>query len=262
MLTAFKEYPQIPVPAWLQALGSDGSWHNDAMPHAWIWIDEKTFRGVEIWVNFPKPADREIGDRWEILLLESENQYHNQDGEVLYQGDDEALAVEAVNRGLGRLGSWLKVVAGDPIAGVWTPWAQILCRACHDSLPSDATAKRKINWPEGEKAEGDDLCLCTECGRSIWVAADIAQLARLHTNVGGELEQTGGMCAALVIPRGDKGTVVVTNLDGPLSIGRYAPGEWEEGAEAEQEYCLPVATPDDLAAAVIAVVLLEPLEAK
>ena len=50
-----------------------------------------------------------------------------------------------------------------PIAGVWTPWAEVLCRVCHDALPEEVTAKRKIEWPAAdtlsaslrEKREGD-----------------------------------------------------------------------------------------------------------
>jgi hypothetical protein len=108
-MTRFKAHSEVPVPVWLQTFGTDGSWGNDAMPHAWVWADEATFRGVEIWINYDKPEDREIGDKWQVLLMENEEHYHNQTGEVLYEGDDESLAVEAVNRGMERLGSPLRV---------------------------------------------------------------------------------------------------------------------------------------------------------
>ena len=83
------------------------------------------------------------------------------------------------------------------------------------------------------------------------MSEDIAQLTRLRKLVGGVLEQTGGMCAALTIGRMDGGTVVVTNLDGPLLIGVYAPGEWEEGNAEMQAFSIPGETPDQGAAFVI-----------
>jgi hypothetical protein len=255
MMTTFKEYPEVPVPEWLQALGEDASWHNDAMPHAWIWVDEANFRGVEIWINFDKEEDREVGNKWEVLLMESHEQYNNQDGKMLYQGEDEKAAIMGVNHGLARLGSGLRV--GGPIAGVWTPWGQVLCRKCHDALKPEVTAKRRIEWPAEEKREGDGLGFCCECGRECWVSEDVALLTRLRKLVGGEMEQTGGMCAALSLKREDGGTVVVTNLDAPITIGRFKPGEWENLAEAEQYYCIPVSTPDEATAAVIQAALTE-----
>jgi hypothetical protein len=257
MITTFKEYPEVPVPEWLQALGTDGSWHNDAMPHAWIWVDEAAFRGVEVWVNFDKEEDREIGGKWEVMLMESEDQYHNQNGTVLYQGEDEAAAIAGVNHGLARLGSPLRI--GGPIAGVWTPWAQVLCRKCHDSLGSEVTAKRKVEWPADEKGKGDGQGICSECGCECWVRADVAQLSRVRALVGGELEQTGGMCAALTLKREDGGAVVMT-VDGPITIGRFKPGEWEDCAEAEQYYCIPASTPDYVAALIVTAVIEEKTE--
>ena len=144
-----------------------------------------------------------------------------------------------------------------PIAGVWTPWADVLCRNCHDALKPEVTAKRKIEWPAGEKREGDALGFCTQCGAKVWVTEEIARLTRLRAIVGGDMEQTGGMCAALTLKREDGGTVVVTNLDAPITIGRFKPGEWEENAEAEQYYCIPASTPDEAAAAIIRAALTE-----
>jgi hypothetical protein len=59
------------------------------------------------------------------------------------------------------------------------------------------------------------------------------------------------MCAALTIGRADGGTVVVTNLDGPLCIGVYPQGDWEEGGAEVQSYNIPGETPDQGAAFVI-----------
>jgi hypothetical protein len=264
MMTRFKEHSEVPVPVWLQALGTDGSWHNDAMPHAWIWVDEAAYRGVEIWVNYDDLSEREIGCKWEVLLIVSESQYHNQTGVALYQGEDEATAIEAVNLGLEKLGSELRVQETGPLAGVWTPWAEVLCRNCHDTGEdmTNSRPKRQIKWPEGEKREGDGLGFCNACGGRVWVDEEVALLTRLRALAGGEMEQTGGMCAALSIKRPDGGTVVVTNLDLPITIGVYGPGDWEDTGIERQSYCLPPSTPDEAAAAVIKAALTEPLEGK
>jgi len=148
-----------------------------------------------------------------------------------------------------------------PVAGVWTPWAEVLCRNCHDALKAEA--KREIKWPDPEKRLGDDQGFCTACGAEVWVHEDIAQLTRLLKVLGtGELEQTGGMCSALTIARADGGTVVVTNMDGPVMIGIFHKGEWGEGQEAAEYYNLPLSTPDDLAAAIIRVAITQSIREK
>jgi len=150
-----------------------------------------------------------------------------------------------------------------PIAGVWTPWADVLCRICHDALPPEVTAKRKIEWPPDEKREGYGLGFCTKCGAEVWVHEDIAQLTRLQKLAGGELEQTGGMCSALTFGnRADGGTVVVTNLDGPVLIGIYHKGEWGEGQEAAKAYNLPLCTDDEDVAAIIRAAINQSIEVK
>jgi hypothetical protein len=147
-----------------------------------------------------------------------------------------------------------------PIAGVWTPWAEVLCRICHDQQKFNG--KREIKWPAGEKREGDGQGFCTACGAQVWVQDEVAQLTRIRAIAGGEMAQTGGMCAALTLARPDGGTVVVSNPDGAVAIGIYKPGEWGEGGEDVAVYTLPAATPDDAAAAVIKAALSESLEGK
>ena len=158
-----------------------------------------------------------------------------------------------------------------PIAGVWTPWADVLCRICHEALPAEVTAaKRDIKWPGPadptaapgceERREGDGPGWCTSCGRAVWVHEDIAQLTRLRAIAGGEMEQTGGMCSGLTRTRMDGGTVVVTNMDRDIVIGLYAHGVWEEGGEVTALYTLPGNTPDSAAAAVIKAVQIEARE--
>lgn len=141
----------------------------------------------------------------------------------------------------------MKVV--DPIPGVWTPWADVLCRKCHDALGKEVTAKREIKWPEG-KREGDGQGWCTSCGAPIWVHAEIALLTRLRKMVGGEMQQTGGMCAALALKRPDGKDVVVTALDGPVVVAIFEPEVWGEG-EPVAMHELPEGATDEAAATVI-----------
>ena len=163
-----------------------------------------------------------------------------------------------------------------PVAAVWTPWADVLCRVCYEGLTAAESARLhaapmvKIKWPgppdpttapdRAEWREGDGPGFCTECKRPVWVHEEIAQLTRLRKLVGGELQQTGGMCAALFISREDCGAVVVTNLNGPIDIGLYQPRGWEECDGAVQSYCLPFASPDEAVAAIIRAAMTEPME--
>lgn len=156
-----------------------------------------------------------------------------------------------------------------PVAAVWTPWADVLCRICY---ASKLIAAPEIKWPgpadattapdRAEWREGDGPGFCTECGGDVWVHDEIAQLTRLRKLVGGEMQQTGGMCAALAIPHVAGGTVAVTNMNGTIDIGLYYPKDWDEGGEVIQMYCLPFSTPDDAAAGVIRAAMTEPMEEK
>lgn len=143
----------------------------------------------------------------------------------------------------------------EPIIGVWTPWAEALCRHCHDAIEG-MTRKKTIDWPS-EKPDGYAEGFCTKCGCSIWVCDDVAQLTRLRVRVGGDLQQTGGMCSALTIQKtdGSEGTVVITNLDGPIDIGVYKKGAWEETGQCDEQYRIPGGTLDRIAAEIIRTVL-------
>lgn len=140
------------------------------------------------------------------------------------------------------------------IPGVWTPWGEALCRYCHDGTKG-SNVKRDIQWVTEMRPEGEGVGVCTKCGTAIWLEEDVAQLTRLRAIVGGDMQQTGGMCSALVIPRPDGGTVVVTNFDTTLDIGTYKPGMWEEGDQNDELYRIPYWTPDAAAAAVITAIV-------
>jgi hypothetical protein len=131
--------------------------------------------------------------------------------------------------------------------GVWTPWAKVMCLACHgpqfgDKMTApDKWAKAILPQAEGEKNQS--LTTCMDCGCPVWVRDDVGWLNEIRKEVGGSMEQTGGMCAGLSI-EGHHDYVFVTALDGPIIVGIYADrdtfengeaGEWNELPEGDVE---------------------------
>ena len=131
--------------------------------------------------------------------------------------------------------------------GAWAPWAQVLCVECEyaslkggsrgESYPrrlkAVATMARTV---EVEKPEGNLLGSCSECRCACWVRDDVALLQQVGFKssdldwegpFGWALQQTGGMCAALVFTADDR-EIVVTAMDGSFYIGEYTPPveEW------------------------------------
>ena len=94
----FKEHEEVERPAWLGEDWEDVSWHNDAMPHALlylrpVWDDESyPMPVIEFWVNYSKTEDREIGTRYEVLFLKDWGNDSSADV-LLWRGEDEAAAV-------------------------------------------------------------------------------------------------------------------------------------------------------------------------
>lgn len=77
--------------------------------------------------------------------------------------------------------------------------------------------------------EGDALGTCEKCGTACWVRDDVAWLQRVGFRssdldwegpFGWAMQQTGGMCAAMVFSS-DAQQVVVTAMDGFFLVGRY-----------------------------------------
>ena len=82
-------------PAWLGPLWEDSSWHNDAMPHATLHLGSKDPQiqpVVEVWVNYPRPEDREIGTAFEVNFMRDWSGESGADV-TFYSGEDEALAI-------------------------------------------------------------------------------------------------------------------------------------------------------------------------
>lgn len=80
------------------------------------------------------------------------------------------------------------------------------------------------------RPDGQLLGTCNTCHCSCWVRFDVALLQQVGFKTseldwegpfGWALEQTGGMCAALVFQAGER-DVVVTAMDGTFFVGEYA----------------------------------------
>lgn len=131
--------------------------------------------------------------------------------------------------------------------GAWTPWAQVLCVECEfavlkSSSRGDSYARRLKTvaaldrTAEVECPEGDLLALCDECRCMCWTRDDVALLQQVGFRssdldwegpFGWALQQTGGMCAALVFST-DGRQIVVTAMDGEFYIGEYTHVDGEE----------------------------------
>lgn len=124
--------------------------------------------------------------------------------------------------------------------GVWTPWALVLCvecdyvalkdgpRAQHHASRLKTLAKTKrteeVICPDGHLIAQCDTCHC-----ACWVRDDVALLQQVGYKssdldwegpFGWTLQQTGGMCAALVFST-ETAEIVVTAMDGEFFIGEY-----------------------------------------
>jgi hypothetical protein len=119
--------------------------------------------------------------------------------------------------------------------GVWTPWSQVVCAQCDDVALRDGRRRSMHQVAEatrGDPAElvqqpdGQMMATCDECQAACWVRGDVALLQRLGRRISEfgttpwRLEQTGGMCAALVIAALDREIAVVAQ-DGKFDAGEY-----------------------------------------
>lgn len=103
-------------------------------------------------------------------------------------------------------------MSAHPI-GVWTPWGEVLCWACHEVL---AQKNRHEPALDGDAHKG----VCCRCHADVVMDdAEVAQLSRVKRlwdkagKIKSHLEQTGGMCAAFVVSDGDETPRVVVGAD-------------------------------------------------
>jgi len=98
-------------------------------------------------------------------------------------------------------------------AGVFTPWAQILCVACNNALVAQGDARaREMKTPE---VEGQHNATCDTCGIDVRVPRDdVAVCQRFARETGMELWQTGGMCVAAGFAAAGREILVTVDEDG------------------------------------------------
>jgi hypothetical protein len=131
--------------------------------------------------------------------------------------------------------------------GVWTPWAQVLCVECEYAALKDSSRGQSYGTrfkavtamartTEVEQPEGLLIASCDECRCNCWARKDVALIQQVGFKsseqdwegpFGWALQQTGGMCAALVFST-DGRQIVVTAMDGALYIGEYAHTDGDE----------------------------------
>lgn len=169
----------------------------------------------------------------------------------------------------------LRKMRGVARNGTWTPWGTVVCSECDYLALKDGPRAQhyekhlraleamnrtaEVPCPEGHLRGRCDTCRCP-----CWVRADVALLQRIGFKsseldwegpFGWNLEQTGGMCAALVFGTADDREIVVTAMDGDIFVGEYAQVDdlderwvdpirtWQSGTLYKDDELLP---PDDL----------------
>lgn len=138
--------------------------------------------------------------------------------------------------------------------GAWTPWAQVLCVECDyaalkDSPRAQHYARRFKVVAAMKRTEevpcpnGNLLGVCDNCHCECWVRSDVALLQQVGFKTseldwegpfGWTLQQTGGMCAALVFST-ETHEIVVTAMDGDIFVGEY-PQPVEEWANPRRSW--------------------------
>jgi hypothetical protein len=143
--------------------------------------------------------------------------------------------------------SWSWHFYRQGVAGVFTPWAKVLCHGCHDKDTHSAKRPIKLSPVPEVVGENDGLCACSGCGAEIVEREDVAHCKLFvdlvnEADAGAEarLAQTGGMCVAaeVAFPDGsfgvfyDVGATSGENDGKPTVLfGIYA----SEGAHEEAE---------------------------
>lgn len=92
------------------------------------------------------------------------------------------------------------------LVGVWTPWANVLCPACHNEWLTPQTGRVAPVEYEQADVHNNGVTHCDRCGCDIIVRHSVSAehnlVAWLNTefDLHAEMWQTGGMCSACVIP--------------------------------------------------------------
>jgi hypothetical protein len=128
--------------------------------------------------------------------------------------------------------------------GLWCPWAEVLCVACHDAKHPPVTANAKAAEPAARALLDRCVTFCDECHEPIVVRGDVAILRNVKWIADASdtipsclMEQTGGMCAALVFALGDSHVAVVTEAEPEpgFDLGLYTERGWHGHCDEESE---------------------------
>jgi hypothetical protein len=160
------------------------------------------------------------------------------------------------------VGFLMKSPTGTAFEGVWTPWAEILCFACHgptwnvsgEPVPDYETVcsprPAKEEYPGIWEKAGE----CDRCGKPVWLSEDIAAeqavvLAIRAMDIPGvtaAMQQTGGMCSAAGAYFGGKMVLATVDEEDPTMylVGLYEGEEEMDDCFIESSECK---TPKDVA---------------
>ena len=127
------------------------------------------------------------------------------------------------------------------VKGIWTPWAEVLCTACHGNTFNRGFGDIKV-LTDAEMVEREQLIdvgeyqgitPCDKCGRPIVIDESIATEHNMMLDLQAEgitarMAQTGGMCDALEIDRQCGGYYLMT-AESDFCLGEFDhEGEWGE----------------------------------
>ena len=127
------------------------------------------------------------------------------------------------------------------VRGIWTPWAEVLCYACHGpTFPNSTVTDEEMAvfaTPVSDDGEAEGFTVCDKCGCDVILDEDIAMqhaVCRRLNAAGGftaRLEQTGGMCcnARILI----EGAAICVVLSCEFRAAWVSAQEWPENKATE-----------------------------
>lgn len=111
--------------------------------------------------------------------------------------------------------------------GIWTPWAEVVCRPCHGPTfyqrTIDTAEHERLCLPLAETPQGDGVTTCDRCQKRVAVSEKVAMehevMLALRRELGDRvrsvgMSQTGGMCSAVSIVLHNGREVLVTEAEG------------------------------------------------
>jgi len=131
-----------------------------------------------------------------------------------------------------------------PVIGVWTPWAEVLCVACHDARPG---AKRlpmsfqvRADQPVEQLPHDHATTPCDGCGQLIVVPGNVARehnlvLALKSQGIQAYLAQTGGMHSAAVVPLPGGDSLRIVESEKNPGTDQFLFSEYEGSGDARDD---------------------------